>query len=127
MDFFFWYSIIFLMIYWVQGKISWFLMEMIFPHPFVRRNDISTAQGKNYLLRYELIIFHTKRCGNAQFSQSIFLSIIIVILWLKSYFIIDQQIVQHFMQYSECLSNPYANQMIFPFLNSMISGNHDKG
>ena len=30
------------------GEISSFLTGMAFPHPFVRRNDISTAQGKNY-------------------------------------------------------------------------------
>jgi hypothetical protein len=35
-----------------------------------------------------------------------------------------------FVQYSECLSYPlsfYATQMIYPFLNSSISANHDEG
>ena len=47
----------------------------------------------------------------------------------KRYFIIDQQIVQHFVHYSKCLSNPpsfYANEIINPFLNKMILANHDK-
>ena len=38
----------------------------------------------------------------------------------KRYFIIDQQIARHFVQYSEFLSNPlpfYAEQIIDPFLN----------
>ena len=48
----------------------------------------------------------------------------------KKYFIIDQQIARNFVQYSECLSNllpNYETQIINPFLNSMISANHDKG
>ena len=38
----------------------------------------------------------------------------------KRYFIVDQQIVQHFVHYSKCLSNPpsfYATEIINPFLN----------
>ena len=48
----------------------------------------------------------------------------------KRYYIIDQQIPLHFVQYSECLSNPllfYATRIINPFLNSRISANHAKG
>ena len=48
----------------------------------------------------------------------------------KIYFIIDQQIARHFVQYSECLSHPlpfYATQIINPFPNSRISANHEKG
>ena len=48
----------------------------------------------------------------------------------KLYFIIDQQIVRHFVQYCECLSNLllyYATQIINPFLNSRISANPEKG
>ena len=36
--------------------------------------------------------------------------------------------MKHFVQYSECLSNPlpfYATQIINPFPNSGISSNHD--
>ena len=45
----------------------------------------------------------------------------------KRYFMIDQQIVQHFVHYSECLSNHppfYATQIISSFLSSRISANH---
>ena len=47
----------------------------------------------------------------------------------KRYFIIDQQIAQHFLQYSECLSNPlrfYKTQIINLFLNPRISANSVK-
>ena len=47
----------------------------------------------------------------------------------KIYFIIDQQIARYFVQYSECLTNYlpfYATQIIYTFLNSRISCNHDK-
>ena len=43
---------------------------------------------------------------------------------LKRYFIINQQIAQRFLQYSECLPF-YANKIINPF-DSRISVNHDK-
>ena len=45
-------------------------------------------------------------------------------------FIIDQQILRHFLQYSECLTNPlpfYATQIIKHFPNLRTIGNHDKG
>ena len=48
----------------------------------------------------------------------------------KRYFIIDQQIARHFVQYSEYLSNPdlnYAPQIINLLIFSIISTNHDKG
>ena len=48
---------------------------------------------------------------------------------MKIYFIIDQQIARHFVQFSECLSSPihsYATQIIKPFLSSRILANHDK-
>ena len=47
----------------------------------------------------------------------------------KRYFMIDQQIAQHFVHYSKCLYHPllfFATQIIIPFLNSKISANHDK-
>ena len=47
----------------------------------------------------------------------------------KRYVIIDKQLAQHYMRYSECLSNPlpfYATHIIDPFLNSRISASHDK-
>ena len=47
--------------------------------------------------------------------------------FIKKIFQIDQQIAQHFVHFSECLSNFYATQMINPFLNSRILANHDKG
>ena len=43
---------------------------------------------------------------------------------------IDQQIVWHFVQYSECLYHHllfYATQIIKPFFTSRISVNYDKG
>ena len=48
----------------------------------------------------------------------------------KRYSIIDQQIAWHFVDYSECLSNPlpfFETQIINPFLNSRITVNHEKG
>ena len=48
----------------------------------------------------------------------------------KRYFMIDQKILRHFVQYSECLYIPLpfnATQMINPFLTAMISANNDKG
>ena len=47
----------------------------------------------------------------------------------KRYFIIDQQIAEHFVHYSKYLSKPlpfYATEMINPFFNSRISANHNK-
>ena len=47
----------------------------------------------------------------------------------KRYFLIDQQIARHFMQYSDNLPNPLpfnANQITNLFLNSRTSTNHDK-
>ena len=43
-----------------QGEISSFLTGMAFTHPFVRRNDISTAQGKNDGQRYSHHFFTQK-------------------------------------------------------------------
>ena len=46
----------------------------------------------------------------------------------KRYFMVDQQILQNFVQYIEGLSNSfYASQIIDIFINSRISANRDKG
>ena len=48
----------------------------------------------------------------------------------KCIYIIDQQTVRHFVQYSECLPNPlpvYGTKIVNPFINSRITANHDKG
>ena len=48
----------------------------------------------------------------------------------KRYFIINQQIARHFVQYSECLYHPlpfYVTPIINSFLTSGITANHDKG
>ena len=44
----------------------------------------------------------------------------------KGYFIIDQQIVRHFLQYSKCPLPFYVTE-IAPFPDSRISADHDKG
>ena len=47
----------------------------------------------------------------------------------KRYFTIHQQIVRHFVHYSECLYHPlpfYANQIIGNFLTSRMWANQDK-
>ena len=44
--------------------------------------------------------------------------------------LLEQQIARHFVQYSECLSSRRSllyNSKNYPFLNLMISINHDKG
>ena len=47
----------------------------------------------------------------------------------KRYFIINQQIAQHFVHYSECLCHPFPSmklKIVNPFLTSRIPANHDK-
>ena len=48
-----------------------------FPQPFVWRNDISTAQGENDWLRYEVIIYHFRNTSTflASFHMLIHFSI----------------------------------------------------
>ena len=49
---------------------------------------------------------------------------------VKRYFIIDQQIAQNFMHFSELFTTSlpfYASQIISHFLTLRISANHDKG
>ena len=72
-------------------------------------------------------------------SKSDKLSLCFLYLWTelsfiqyyyKRYFKMDQHLARHFVYYGGCLSNPppfLCSQIMIPFLNSMISTNHEKG
>ena len=53
----------------LEGKISSFLTEIAFPHPFVWTNDISTALGKKMLTSYPSRNFFPLGSGNINSSQ----------------------------------------------------------
>ena len=95
----------------------------------IKRNNFtgSNAEKSNIAIEIleKLIVSQRKKLIRTLGAPILFSPTVPTLSHNKRDFIIEKQIARHFVQYSECLSNPLT-QIIKPFLNSKSSANCDK-